>query len=119
MTLERGGNAMINRVLLIGLAAAIFLGAGYFRAESLQDSAFRYAEAARELCYARQGYDPRSIGSAPQPVVAECIQPMADYQAGENGRYLAAALLAAAIAAIVVGAVALILSRRPPQPPAG
>lgn len=109
---------MIKHVLLAALAVAVFVGAGYYRLESLEESSFRYAEAARNLCYAQRGYDPRYIGSAPMPVVTECTRSMADYRAGENGRYLSAALLAAAIAAIVVGAVALILRRRRPQPPA-
>lgn len=109
---------MIRYALLAALAVAIFLGAGYYRAESLHDSSFRQAEAARDLCYLQRGYDPRSIGSAPMPVVSECTRSMADYRAGENGRYLSAALFAAAIAAVVVGAAALLLRRRRPQPPA-
>jgi hypothetical protein len=113
---------MTKRVLLAALGIVIFLGAAYLRDESLHDSSFRYAEAARDLCYAQKGYDPRYIGSAPQPVVAECTQPMADYSAGENGRYVAAALFGAFIAAVVVAAAALILRlrrRKQGQPPPG
>ncbi len=104
---------MIRIVLLAALGIAIFVGAGYYRVESLHDTSFRQAEAQRDLCYTQRGYDPRNVGSIPMPDVTECTRSMVDYRTGENGRYLSAALFAA----ILVGAVALISRRRRPRPP--
>ena len=103
----------MKRILLIALAVLAFAAVAYFRYDSIHLSALRLAEASRDLCYTSRGYDLNALAAAPPDVVSECTQPMADYSAGENGRYLWAGLegLAAAFAVVTLGL--LVMRRRP------
>lgn len=111
MTRALGGgtNVMSNRLLSYLLAALVFLGVGYFVLDNRTSAAFRDAETARDGCYMRSGIpvDPRGgpvTGiDIPAHVRTECTRPIADYQDGETGRYLIAALAGLVAALVVLG----------------
>lgn len=103
---------MSSRGIPLTIALAVFILVAYFSYEGIQGSAFRQAEAARDLCYARAGYAPGAFGNAPPGVVEECTRSMGEYRAGENGRYFSAGLLGLMAALIVAGALMLFLRRR-------
>lgn len=111
----------MKRALLILVALLVFAGTAYYRNESLHDSAFRRAEAIRDLCYNSQGYSLDNAGAIPDSVAHQCGQGFRDYSAGENGRYLSAGLAGLAAALVVLALGWLLLRRRgapPPPPPA-
>jgi hypothetical protein len=98
-------------VLIVLLGLLVFAGTAYFRHESINGSAFRLAEARRDMCYAAQGYSLDNAGAIPASVAEQCGQGFREYRDGENSRYLTAGLQGLVAGLLVIGLLSLFLRR--------
>ncbi len=109
----------MKKILVAVGALVILLGVAFLVESSVRESAFRTAEARRDLCFAQSGYD---IGSAPDVVIRECGTSMREYTDGETMRYVKAGLFGLAAAGLFVLLAWFFMFRRQPGgagPPPG
>ena len=95
---------------LLGLAGAAGAGAGLLG--NLDASSFTQFEAARDHCYAQQGIDLRTTADVSPAAVDRCSQTMRDFENGQTGRYLVAAIFGLFCGAVVLGGILLGLRMR-------
>jgi hypothetical protein len=100
---------MAKKLIVGFVALTIALGVAVLVESNVRESAFRAAEAGRDLCFLQSGYD---IGSAPDAVVRQCGSSMREYTDGETMRYVKAGLAGLAAAGLLVLLAWFFLFRR-------